>query len=49
MDKARELLEDKQVSVTEVASLVGYDSVAYFIKSFKGYFHMTPGQIKKKD
>jgi AraC-like DNA-binding protein len=44
--RAKELLNGKGLSVTEVASEVGYENVSNFIKAFKLRYGLTPKQIK---
>ncbi|WP_036132228.1 helix-turn-helix domain-containing protein [Marinobacter nitratireducens] len=44
LEKARELLTAKNLSVREVASEVGYDNVSYFIRAFKKKYGVTPKQ-----
>lgn len=41
MQKAKELIETRKFSVTEVALLVGYNNTSYFIDKFKNYYHQT--------
>jgi AraC-like DNA-binding protein len=43
---AKELLDSKGLSVTEVASEVGYKNVSNFIKAFKLKYGLTPKKIK---
>jgi len=45
--KARQLLPDKKISVTETASLCGFHSATYFNKCFHGYYGFTPGETRK--
>lgn len=47
LQKARELLEKEDKNVSEVTYLVGFSSVAYFVKCFKGHFGETPGAYQK--
>lgn len=42
LDRARELLVDGRLSVTEVSRKVGYASVSHFIKEFRHRFGTTP-------
>lgn len=39
---SKELLENQEVSVTEVALQVGYENVSHFIKAFKSQYGVTP-------
>lgn len=42
---ARDLLKKQSVSISEVAYLVGFNSVSYFVKCFKNTYHQTPSQF----
>lgn len=48
MQKARQLLEEGNLPVQEVAKRVGYEDPYYFSKLFKKRFHMPPQQYKKE-
>lgn len=48
MEKAKQILIEKDIPITQVASLTGYNNTAYFVKMFKKYFGETPGDFKKK-
>lgn len=43
LDRARHLLGEQCLGVTDVARAVGYTSVSHFIKEFRGRFGETPG------
>lgn len=47
VQKARELLCSTRLSVQEIAELVGYQDVTYFIRMFKKHTQMTPLQYRK--
>ena len=47
LNRARQLLLDKKISVTETASLCGFHSVTYFDKCFHDYFGYPPGKTGK--
>jgi two-component system response regulator YesN len=47
IEKAKELLADPGLQITEVAERVGYDKVHAFLRLFKEYTGMTPGQYRK--
>lgn len=44
--KAKELLADKKLSIEKIASMVGYNSANSFIRTFKRYELITPGQYQ---
>lgn len=45
--KAKSLLVETDLSVTHIASELGYDNVSHFIKAFKNKYELTPKQYKK--
>jgi DNA-binding response OmpR family regulator/signal transduction histidine kinase len=47
LKKAAGLLADSDLAVSEIVSKVGFNSFAYFTKSFKDYFGVTPSQYKR--
>jgi AraC-like DNA-binding protein len=47
MERAGRLLNDPMISVEEVAHQSGFEDSAYFIKSFKGRYGVTPGQYRR--
>ena len=46
--KAREMLDNTGMSVNEICQATGFNSVQNFIRVFKKYVGMTPGQYRKK-
>jgi signal transduction histidine kinase/AraC-like DNA-binding protein len=48
MQKAKYLLTDRQLSISEVAYRVGFSSQAYFSTVFKSKFSMTPSEYREK-
>jgi AraC-like DNA-binding protein len=42
LDRARELLVDRNLPVARVSKEVGYASVSHFISEFRGRFGVTP-------
>lgn len=44
LQQAEQLLREKQLSVAEVANLVGYSHLGYFAKVFKRQFGITPSE-----
>ncbi|MFO7658927.1 MAG: helix-turn-helix domain-containing protein [Bacteroidales bacterium] len=48
LQKAMELLQQNNITASEAAFKVGFDSPAYFNKSFKEFFGFPPGEVKKK-
>ncbi|WP_338781235.1 helix-turn-helix domain-containing protein [Metabacillus sp. FJAT-52054] len=49
IEKAKELLAGKNMKVNEAARLVGYNNVNTFIRIFKKYVGLSPGQYEKTD
>lgn len=43
--RAKEMLEQKSASVSEIAYAVGYNNLSYFSKSFKDVFGVSPSEI----
>lgn len=48
VDKSKELLKDTDLSITEVALTVGYNSVNYFNNNFKRFNNITPVQYRNE-
>lgn len=44
--KAKELLQDKKMTVQEISIAVGYNDAHGFIKAFKKLEHITPGEYR---
>lgn len=50
LERARELLvEEREMSIQEVAAAVGYDDAYHFSKLFKKYYGKSPSQVRKDD
>ncbi len=49
MEKAKELLSDTHLSITEIANLTGYTEAGSFIKTFKKILGVTPGEYRAKN
>lgn len=47
LKKAAEMLVNSNMAVSEIVEKVGFNSFAYFTKSFKEYFGVTPSQYKR--
>jgi len=47
MEKAKELLEAKVLSIEEIAFMMGYDHVSNFNTAFKKHFGFPPGYLRK--
>jgi signal transduction histidine kinase/DNA-binding response OmpR family regulator len=45
LERAMQLLKQKSGNVSEIAYQCGFNSPAYFIKCFRDYFGMTPGEV----
>ncbi|MNG21437.1 HTH-type transcriptional regulator YesS [compost metagenome] len=48
MAKAKEMLQQPQYKIYEIADQVGYKSLTYFSRMFKEAFGMTPGDYRKQ-
>ncbi len=46
--EARQMLENTDFSITQIAGLVGYDSITYFEKVFKKYLELSPLKYRKR-
>jgi len=46
LSEAKELLQNSNLSISEIAYRVGYIDVSYFTKIFKGFFSTTPKQYR---
>ena len=47
MEAAKELLRDTRLSVSIIASKVGYSNFSHFSQMFKNYSGMTPQEFRK--
>ena len=47
LEKAKEYLQQKNLSITEIASNVGYSSLSHFINIFKREIGKTPSEYQK--
>ena len=47
MQKAHDLLRDNTLSISEVAYACGFESLAYFSRSFKKYYGVSPSKVSK--
>lgn len=48
MTKAKELIEEGRLSMTEIADMVGYGSLSHFSREFKKFYGENPTSIQKK-
>jgi AraC-like DNA-binding protein len=48
MNKAKALMEEQDLNVTETALSVGYASLSHFAKAFKEHFGISPSQYRKQ-
>lgn len=46
--RAQQLLEQSKYNITEIADIVGYESITYFEKVFKKYLETSPLKYRKK-
>ncbi|WP_059051145.1 helix-turn-helix transcriptional regulator [Paenibacillus senegalimassiliensis] len=47
LNKARELLQTTEITVTEIASKVGFEEVGYFARMFKKTYGVTPKHVRR--
>lgn len=47
VNKAKKMLKDSNLKVQEIANAIGFDSAAYFIRSFKKSTGMTPQEYRE--
>lgn len=47
MNKAKELLREKDIMVSDVAEMVGYNDLKYFSRLFKKITGISPSDYKK--
>ena len=45
MNKSLELISQGDTHINKIAQLVGFSSVSYFIKTFKGVYGVTPKKL----
>ncbi|HEY5587239.1 MAG TPA: response regulator [Ruminiclostridium sp.] len=48
MNKASELLTNKELKVEDVSIMVGYENVNYFFKKFKDHYGCTPSKFRER-
>ena len=49
LKKAAEILLNEKITISEIAYGTGFTSPAYFIKCFRKYYGITPGEYRKKE
>ncbi|MCX2743861.1 AraC family transcriptional regulator [Mangrovivirga sp. M17] len=49
LDKAKELLKNSDLNISEIAFLTGFGSLSYFDKCFHEKYGITPGTFKKSE
>jgi TolB-like protein/AraC-like DNA-binding protein/Flp pilus assembly protein TadD len=49
LQHAREMLQEKVATASEIAFRVGFSSPAYFNKCFHDYYGYPPGEVKKRE
>ena len=47
MEKARELLKNTNMKISDICERVGYGSVSYFCRSFRNEYGVTPEQYRR--
>ncbi len=46
LEKSKELLENSNVSISDISALVGFQSIHYFSNYFKAHEHITPAKYR---
>ena len=49
MKKAKLLLEETDLTINEIALLLGYSSTGNFYKAFQNYYHTSPRDLIQKN
>lgn len=49
MEKALELLERTDYTITEITFLVGYTDISHFSKTFKKYYGRSPSKYNRQE
>lgn len=47
LNKAKNMLENKHISISQVSSHCGFESTSYFDRMFKRYYGVSPKEYKK--
>jgi len=48
LNKSQELLSNSNLRVTQIAEMVGYENVNYFMRKFKEYYSCTPSEYRNR-
>ena len=48
MERAKELLEQPDIKIMDIAERLGYADNHYFSKAFRIYYHVTPTQYRNQ-
>jgi len=48
MEKAQSLLQNEDLTITEIADRLGYQSIAYFSRAFKRSHGISPSEYRKQ-
>ena len=48
MERAKELLENPNIKVLDIAERLGYSDNHYFSKAFKTYYNISPTQCRNE-
>ena len=48
LERARQLIEQGAGFLSEIATMVGFNSLSYFSNCYKQYFGLNPSEVKKK-
>ncbi len=49
LEKARRMLQNKEISISKIALECGFSDVNYFTRCFRKHYEITAGDYRKKD
>lgn len=47
IDKAKTMIREEEYNITQIANILGYNSIHYFSKQFKGITDMSPTEYAR--
>lgn len=49
LESAKEMLNDSEYKVYEISTILGFSSESHFVKAFREYTGVTPGEYRRRD